>query len=305
MKHKYVILTPNSNELAETKAVMSLFPEYTCVGTASNFDEGLDLVLEQEPSIVILDIDNQPGQTFSLLFISELHRFLSVIPKFIVTASNSDKAYSSMQYGVFDYWITPFRSFEARKTLLRFTKEFQSNRQLLAVNSEVERIEVENSEIDHVDVEENQLSIATDSLTDSSPDTKVSELSIDLIPNIQIGSIKPLIVCVKSYGDYRFIEADQIQYLQADNNSTDIHLMNGEMVTAFKTLKHFESVLPHPFVRIHNSYIVNADLISRIHLGNNTCYLKDSNVKLPFSKSYKERIDLIIDGISGGNYLEV
>jgi DNA-binding LytR/AlgR family response regulator len=44
------------------------------------------------------------------------------------------------------------------------------------------------------------------------------------------------------YGDYRYIDARDICYLQADNNSTDIHLNNGEMVTAFKTLKHFEGV---------------------------------------------------------------
>jgi DNA-binding LytR/AlgR family response regulator len=63
-----------------------------------------------------------------------------------------------------------------------------------------------------------------------------------------------------------------ICYLQADNNSTDIHLNNGEMVTAFKTLKHFEGALLFPFVRIHNSYIVNS-YISRIHR-NAVCYIK-------------------------------
>jgi DNA-binding LytR/AlgR family response regulator len=41
-----------------------------------------------------------------------------------------------------------------------------------------------------------------------------------------------LILCIKSYGDYRYIDARDICYLQADNNSTDIHLNSGEMVTA-------------------------------------------------------------------------
>jgi DNA-binding LytR/AlgR family response regulator len=72
-----------------------------------------------------------------------------------------------------------------------------------------------------------------------------------------------LILCIKSYGDYRYIAAKDICYLHADNNSTDIHLNTGEMITAFKTLKHFEG-LSVPFIRIHNSYIVNKD------------YLKDS-----------------------------
>jgi DNA-binding LytR/AlgR family response regulator len=116
---------------------------------------------------------------------------------------------------------------------------------------------------------------------------------------------KPLIICVKSYGDYRFIEAKDICYLQADNNSTDIHLYNGEMITAFKTLKHFEGVLTSPFVRIHNSYIVNIDYVSRIHTGNAVCYIKNTTIKLPFSKSYKENVDSIINSITTGNYLEI
>jgi DNA-binding LytR/AlgR family response regulator len=52
----------------------------------------------------------------------------------------------------------------------------------------------------------------------------------------------------KVYGDYRYIDAKDISYLQADNNSTDIHLSNGETITAFKTLKHFESVLTYPLL---------------------------------------------------------
>ena len=114
-----------------------------------------------------------------------------------------------------------------------------------------------------------------------------------------------LILCMKSYGDYRYIDANDICYLQADNNSTDIHLNNGEMITAFKTLKHFEGVLSYPFIRIHNSYIVNRNYISRIHTGNAVCYIKNTTTKLPFSKSYKANIDLIISDFSNGNYLEI
>ena len=116
---------------------------------------------------------------------------------------------------------------------------------------------------------------------------------------------KPLIICVKSYGDYRYIDAKDIAYLQADNNSTDIHLNSGEMITAFKTLKHFEGVMSYPFVRIHNSYIVNIDYVSRIHTGNSVCHIKNTTTKLPFSKSYKENIDAIIGTIASGNYLEI
>jgi len=77
------------------------------------------------------------------------------------------------------------------------------------------------------------------------------------------------------------------------------------MITAFKTLKHFEGVLASPFVRIHNSYIVNIDYVSRIHTGNAVCYIKNTTTKLPFSKSYKEHVNSIINSIKNGNYQEI
>lgn len=115
---------------------------------------------------------------------------------------------------------------------------------------------------------------------------------------------KSFILCVKSYGDHRYIDSEEICYIQADNNSTDIHLKNGEMITAFKTLKHFEALLSNPFVRIHNSYIVNRNYISRIHTGNSLCYIKKTTIKLPFSKSYKTNIDYIINEFANENYIE-
>jgi DNA-binding NarL/FixJ family response regulator len=48
-------------------------------------------------------------------------------------------------------------------------------------------------------------------------------------------------ICIKSYSDYQFVSLDDIVYLKADNNTTDIQLMNGKVVNAFKTLKHFEN----------------------------------------------------------------
>jgi hypothetical protein len=74
------------------------------------------------------------------------------------------------------------------------------------------------------------------------------------------------VLCIKSYGDHRYIDARDICYLQADNNSTDIHLNGGEMITAFKTLKHFEGVLSYPFVG-SITVILLTRVTFRIHTG--------------------------------------
>lgn len=101
-------------------------------------------------------------------------------------------------------------------------------------------------------------------------------------------------LCVRSNGDYHFISLDDILYLKADNNTTDIHLISGKVISGFKTLKYYESQLPSSFFRIHNSYIVNLNHVSRINTGKSDCYLLDNTIKIPFSRTYKEQIDLII-----------
>ena len=105
-------------------------------------------------------------------------------------------------------------------------------------------------------------------------------------------------LCFKSYGDYRFVDVDEILYLKADNNTTDFIMNNGNNIEAFKTLKHFQELLPDYFVRIHNSYIINTNYVSRIHFGKAKCSIKNTQDMIPFSKSYKDRVEGIKDNLT-------
>lgn len=100
-------------------------------------------------------------------------------------------------------------------------------------------------------------------------------------------------ICIKSYSDYQFVNLEEIVYLKADNNTTDIQLINGKIVNAYKTLKHFENALPFYFLRIHKSYVVNINHVSRIHFSKSKCYINYNEV-LPFSLTYRENIEAII-----------
>ncbi|WP_026979224.1 LytR/AlgR family response regulator transcription factor [Flavobacterium tegetincola] len=101
-------------------------------------------------------------------------------------------------------------------------------------------------------------------------------------------------LCIRSNGDHHFIPFEKIVYLKADNNTTDFILHNESVVHGFKTLKYFEGQLPFYFFRIHHSFIVNINFISRINLGKCACYLSDNTITIPFSRTYKDQIDLII-----------
>ncbi|MET1259635.1 LytTR family transcriptional regulator DNA-binding domain-containing protein [Flagellimonas sp. DF-77] len=101
----------------------------------------------------------------------------------------------------------------------------------------------------------------------------------------------PTTLCLKTYRDFHYIDTRDILYLKADNNATDFVMRHGDTISAFKTLKSFESVLPKNFIRIHQSYILNTDHVSRINYGKSTCTLKYQETHLPFSKNYRDRVD--------------
>lgn len=318
MNHSYIIIDDSAESVLKTLSVTAKFQNLQFLASANSYEEGLDLILEHSPTFVFLEISPEAKDSnLSLSLINELHRFMTVLPKIVITSNNVELALQAIRYGAFDYLPKPINGNDLRKTILKFEKSslHLSGAPLSSVEPPLNFSNLNNSanqtlptdstigitgSTEHAtaEISHQQEGFSTEIPTfEEEPQikTEIKESTPD----------KPLIICVKSYGDYRFIEAKDICYLQADNNSTDIHLFNGEMITAFKTLKHFENVLSSPFVRIHNSYIVNIDYVSRIHTGNSVCYIKNTTTKLPFSKSYKENVDAIINSITKGNYLEI
>jgi len=278
MNLPYIIIDDDQESVLKTKAIADSFSEFYFVASANNYTDGLHLVLEHTPKLIFLEIDpTDKISNLSLTLINELYRFLTVIPKIIITTSKKDLAFEAIQYEVADYMIKPIERIDLVKSLLKLKKTIGEDEAYIIQNTVFENPTAIIKEAGQVPTIQNEISKTE----------------------------QPLLLCIKSYGDYRYIDAKDICYFQADNNSTDIHLNNGEMVTAFKTLKHFEGILPTPFVRIHNSYIVNRNYISRIHTGNTVCYIKNTTTKLPFSKSYKANVDTIISDFSSGNYLEI
>ncbi|WP_170179832.1 LytR/AlgR family response regulator transcription factor [Flavivirga rizhaonensis] len=105
-------------------------------------------------------------------------------------------------------------------------------------------------------------------------------------------------ICLKSYKDYQYLNADEILFLKADNNTTDFYMNNGHTVSAFKTLKTFELILPKNFLRIHKSYIINKNYVNRVNYGTLNCTLKKCLKKIPFSKTYINNVEFMINTLS-------
>lgn len=301
MSHTFIIIDDTQDDVTKTQAIAERFRNLSFLASANTYDDGVNLILEHQPHLVFLEIDpSDKKSNLSLSLINELYRYLTVVPKIIVTTSKKELAYDALQYEVIDYLLKPLNINDFRKAILKFDR---------AIKSDLPHMEVKNPAATFEVLDEAQVETLKE---EAEVDENVNDIEVKTNPviiekpTVVQQPDKSLIICVKSYGDYRYIDSDDVLYFEADNNSTDIHLNNGEMITAFKTLKHFETVLPSiQFLRIHNSYIINVNQVSRIHTGNTVCYIKNSTTKLPFSKSYKENVDLIISRIAGGNYLEI
>ncbi|MFY8008060.1 MAG: LytR/AlgR family response regulator transcription factor [Flavobacterium sp.] len=294
MSHTYIIIDDSQDDVVKTQAIAERFRNLSFVASANNYDDGVNLILEHQPRLVFLEIDpSDKKSNLSLALINELYRYLSVVPKIIVTTSKKELAYDALKYEVVDYLLKPLDINDFRKAILKFDR---------AIKSDLPHMEVKNPAATFEVLDET----LTEEVLTKEHDVEIKTVPATTDSTVTVQQPQSLIICIKSYGDYRYIDSEDILYFEADNNSTDIHLNNGEMITAFKTLKHFETVLPESqFLRIHNSYIINVNQVSRIHTGNTVCYIKNSTTKLPFSKSYKDNVDLIINRIAGGNYLEI
>lgn len=93
-------------------------------------------------------------------------------------------------------------------------------------------------------------------------------------------------IVVKDGGKIKIIPVANIQYLEAADDYVKIYTSDFSFLKK-KTMQYFEQSLQPNFIRIHRSYIINVQLITRINL-----YEKDSHivllttgVRLPVSKA--------------------
>lgn len=297
----FVIIDENPENAIKTKQSADCFSNLQFLGFAHSYEQAIDLVLKHLPNFIFFEVNSKKDKSnISLHFIDELHRYLTHLPKIIITSNDEHSCFKTIKYGVFDYLISPIEEEDLRKTIFRLHKESKP----AIINERLVYKEKENVIAPKQSFFDDKAAPSNVVFIDNTL-PEIETTTVTQPKEIGIQQNTDLILCVKSYGDYRYIDAKSIRFLTADNNSTDIHLDTGEVVTAFKTLKTFENVLKFPFFRIHHSCIANVQHISRIHTGNTTCYVKNTTTKLRFSKTYRDNIDQIIKIIASGNYIEV
>ncbi|MEP7109592.1 MAG: LytTR family transcriptional regulator DNA-binding domain-containing protein [Ferruginibacter sp.] len=94
-------------------------------------------------------------------------------------------------------------------------------------------------------------------------------------------------IVVKDNAKIKIIPVAQVQYLEAADDYVKIYTAEGSFLKK-KTMQYFEDSLPaQEFIRIHRSYIINAQLITRIDLHEKESHLVllTTGTRLPVSKA--------------------
>jgi two-component system LytT family response regulator len=103
-------------------------------------------------------------------------------------------------------------------------------------------------------------------------------------------------IVVKDGGNIKIIPISQVQYLEAADDYVKIHTISGSFLKK-KTMQYFEeSLQQQQFIRIHRSYIINSQLITRIDPFEKDCHqvLLSTGARLPVSKAGYARLKEVL-----------
>src|SRR5690606_19547769 len=102
--YPYIIVDDSPDDVSAVRAMATGYPNLKFAGSANNYDDALDMLLEKQPSVVFLEINPATKDSrLSLHLINDAFRYLKVPPKFIVTTESSEHTLQALRYEVFDY----------------------------------------------------------------------------------------------------------------------------------------------------------------------------------------------------------
>lgn len=117
-----------------------------------------------------------------------------------------------------------------------------------------------------VDIDE--LVSAVERVADRSQEKNIidqMQLFLDNMGTFNLGQQKMAVPTVEGL---IFINLKEVVRLEAKTSYTQILMENGEVITATRTIKDYEDILPEAiFCRIHNSHIINLLKIEKYHKG--------------------------------------
>lgn len=112
---------------------------------------------------------------------------------------------------------------------------------------------------------------------------------LKIFENLDSGSSDFNRISLPTENGFEIIKSTAILYCEASSNYCKVICLDGRIVTLSKTLKHIEQILPvQIFQRIHKSYLVNLNYVSRFTKTDILEIVLTNGEKLPVSARKKE-----------------
>lgn len=98
-------------------------------------------------------------------------------------------------------------------------------------------------------------------------------------------------MCIPTFEGFELIFISDIIYLEADGAYTYLYMENGTKITATKNLGFYEEELcDEPFLRIHQSFIVNINKVKQYLKVDNGYVIMSSGKPIKVSRSKKDEL---------------
>jgi two-component system LytT family response regulator len=97
-------------------------------------------------------------------------------------------------------------------------------------------------------------------------------------------------VILPTLDGFDVVKMEEIIRLKGNGNFTDVYLTNGSKKMVCRFLKHFSEMLPHPFIRVHKSHIINVHYVQSYHKGAGGYVSMNDGTEVEVSAAYKDNL---------------
>ncbi|MFW0735633.1 MULTISPECIES: LytR/AlgR family response regulator transcription factor [unclassified Flavobacterium] len=232
-------------------------PLINIIGEASNVEDSIELINKLSPQVVYLDIQLHEKNAFEILDCIDF----SEIEIIFVTAYN-DYALKAFKYNAIDYIVKPIIIDDivvaTNKVIMKLNEKEQFNHFLKQETEPVRKV------------------VTLPSQSKSIADPPSAAVNTD---HITINSLDKIVIMKK----------EDILFCKSDGRYTTFFLENNMEHVSSKNLGEYSSLLdPVIFFRVHHSYIVNINHITKINKKQGYYCEMSNGAKLPIAR---RRID--------------
>lgn len=147
-------------------------------------------------------------------------------------------------------------------------------------------------------VDPDELSAAVASATEKINAGKLSDRMEVLMKNMENMSQGIKKITLKTSDSIHVIHISDIVYCEADRNYTNFHLLNGKKILVSRSLGEYEEMLPaETFLRVHQSFLVNAQHISRYDRTDGGFLVTVNDKSIPVSTRKKDQLISYLSGL--------